>query len=310
MSENTAPAGSGSMSVDQAASALLGMMDAPEESQDQPAEQPEEGQELEAQAEEQLEEEQPQRFKVKAAGEERDVSIDELIDGYQKGLDYTKKSQTLAEQRKALESERIALDQAKKARDAYSQRLQLIDNFLSQQNKQENLEALKETDPIGYAVKVAERTEREKQQAMVKAERQRIAQQQASEQQAYLAKHVEAESARLAALIPEYADPKKGSEVKSELRKFAETVGFSQAELAQAYDSRMVHVLWMANQFAKLQDNKPQVTKKVQEAPKMLRPGVAASQKNIADETTKKASQQLKRSGKVSDAAALFERLL
>lgn len=313
MAENTAPAGSGSMTVDQAAASILGMMDAPQESEDQP-EQPEaeESPEVEAQedSEEAQEEAQPQRFRVKAAGEERDVSLDELIDGYQKGLDYTKKSQTLAEQRKTLESERVALDQAKQARDAYAQRLQLIDNFLKQQNKQENLEELKETDPIGYAVKVAERTEREKQQAMIQAEQQRLAQQQDAERQAYLAKHVQAESQRLADLIPGYADPNKGTEVKQNLRKFAETVGFSAQELSQAYDSRMVHVLWMASQYAKLQSNKPEVSKKVQEAPKMLRPGVAASQKNVADETTKKVHAQLRKTGKVSDAAALFERLL
>jgi hypothetical protein len=42
----------------------------------------------------------------------------------------------------------------------------------------------------------------------------------------------------------------------------------------------------------------------------MLRPGVAANQKNAADENVKKAHSQLRKSGKISDAAALFERML
>jgi hypothetical protein len=87
-------------------------------------------------------------------------------------------------------------------------------------------------------------------------------------------------------------------------------VGFTDQELAQAHDSRQVQVLWMAAQYAKLQKQKPEVTKKVQNAPKMLSPGVAANQKNAADESTKKAHSQLRKSGKVSDAAALFERML
>lgn len=247
---------------------------------------------------------------MKAAGEEKEVTFDELVDGYQKGLDYTKKSQTLAEQRKAVEAERMAVEQAKQARDAYAQRLNLIEEFISKQDTGENLEALKETDPIGYAVKVAERTEREKQLAMVQAEKQRIAQQQNAERQAELAQAVQREAQRLAEVIPDYGHPEKGTEVKKMVREFAKSIGYSEQELASAYDSRAVQVLYMAAQYAKLQSQKPQVTKKVSEAPKMLRPGNAATQKVAADETVKKAHSQLRKSGKVSDAAALFERLL
>jgi hypothetical protein len=232
------------------------------------------------------------------------------VDGYQKGLDYTKKSQSVAEQRKAVEAERIAIEQAKQARDAYSQRLNLIEEFLSKQNEGEDLNALKEVDPIGYAVKVAERTEREKQLAMVQAEQQRIAQQRIAEQQAQLQQRLHQEARRVAEVIPEYGDEKKSNEVKRQIRDFAKEVGFTDQELAQAYDSRQVQVLWMAAQYAKLQKQKPEVTKKVQDAPKMLRPGVAANQKNAADENVKKAHSQLRKSGKVSDAAALFERML
>ena len=247
---------------------------------------------------------------MKAAGEEREVTFDELVDGYQKGLDYTKKSQSVAEQRKAVEAERAAIEQAKQARDAYSQRLNLIEEFLSKQNEGEDLNALKEVDPIGYAVKIAERTEREKQLAMVQAEQQRMAQQRFAEQQAELQQRLHQEARRVAEVIPEYGDEKKSNEVKKQIRDFAKEVGFTDQELAQAYDSRQVQVLWMAAQYAKLQKQKPEVTKKVQDAPKMLRPGVAANQKAAADENVKKAHSQLRKSGKVSDAAALFERML
>ena len=42
---------------------------------------------------------------MKAAGEEREVTLQELIEGYQKGTDYHKKTNQLAEQRKAVEAE-------------------------------------------------------------------------------------------------------------------------------------------------------------------------------------------------------------
>ena len=304
------------MSVNDAAGAILGLMEPPQEAEQAAPEAPEPQEQGEASEPEELEtqevevEPEPQRFRVKAAGEEKEVTFDELVDGYQKGLDYTKKSQSVAEQRKAVEAERIAIEQAKQARDAYSQRLNLIEDFLSKQNEGEDLNALKEVDPIGYAVKVAERTEREKQLAMVQAEQQRMAQQRFAEQQAELQQRLHQEARRVAEVIPEYGDEKKSNEVKKQIRDFAKEVGFTDQELAQAYDSRQVQVLWMAAQYAKLQKQRPEVTKKVQDAPKMLRPGVAANQKVAADENVKKAHSQLRKSGKVSDAAALFERML
>lgn len=313
---DTDPQGSVSMSVNDAAGAFLGLMEPQQEAEQAAPEAPEEQEQVEASEPEELEtqeveaEPEPQRFRVKAAGEEKEVTFDELVDGYQKGLDYTKKSQSVAEQRKAVEAERIAIEQAKQARDAYSQRLTLIEEFLSKQNDGEDLNALKEVDPIGYAVKVAERTEREKQLAMVQAEQQRMAQQRFAEQQAVLQQHIQQEARRLAEVIPEYGDEKRGNEVRQTIRSFAKEVGFTDQELSQAYDSRQVQVLWMAAQYAKLQKQKPELTKKMQSAPKMLSPGVAANQKNAADESTKKAHSQLRKSGKVSDAAALFERML
>lgn len=313
---DTDPQGSVSMSVNEAAGAFLGLMEPQQEAEQAAPEAPEEQEQVEASEPEELEaqeveaEPEPQRFRVKAAGEEKEVTFDELVDGYQKGLDYTKKSQSVAEQRKAVEAERIAIEQAKQARDAYSQRLNLIEEFLSKQNDGEDLNALKEVDPIGYAVKVAERTEREKQLAMVQAEQQRMAQQRFAEQQAVLQQHIQQEAKRLAEVIPEYGDEKRGNEVRQTIRSFAKEVGFTDQELSQAYDSRQVQVLWMAAQYAKLQKQKPELTKKMQSAPKMLSPGVAANQKNAADESTKKAHSQLRKSGKVSDAAALFERML
>jgi hypothetical protein len=174
--ENTNPNGSESLDVNQAASAFAGMMgDSEEAEQGQTEEQPEYQQETD---EVEYEEEPKQRYKVKASGEEVEVELDELIKGYQQGTDYTKKSQALAEQRKAIEAERSHLEYVKQERQAYAQKLKALDSFLTQQNQGVDLDVLKETDPIGYAVAVAEQSQREKQLAVVRNEQQRIAQQQ------------------------------------------------------------------------------------------------------------------------------------
>lgn len=320
MSENMTPSeGNGPLSVDQAAGALLGLMGG-EDSQEQPDTAPEpeevtqeaqsdEDQSEDGDVEEQEQVEEQPRYKVKASGEEIEVTLDDLIKGYQREADYTKKTQTLAEQRKQVEAERQVIEQAKTQRDQYQERLAMIESALKTHAPQENLEALKETDPIGYAVKVAEQTQREKQLQAVQMERARIAQQQQAEQTQNLNSHLAAEAQKLAAAIPEYADEQKSVQVKKDIRDYARKIGWSDEELASVYDSRAVLTLYRAMQYEKLMSNKAGVTKKVNEAPKILKPGVSR-QSDANSEQTKKAMNQLKRTGNVRDAANAFERFI
>ena len=315
--ENTNPSGSESLSVNQAANAFIGLMGSDDGAEDgQPEEQSEE---LEANGEVESEEaeyseesdkpveEVKPRYKAKVGGEEVEVELDELINGYQRSKDYTQKSQALAEQRKAIDSERQHLEYVKQERQAYAQKLQALDSFLSQQNKGEDLEVLKEIDPIGYAVKVAEQSQREKQLSVVRAEQNRIAQQQQAEQQQNLQNHLKVESEKLSSMIPELSTP-KGDAIRKEIREYAKSVGWSDQELASVYDHRAVLTLYKAMKFEQLQKGKPETMKKVQQAPKMLKPGTSAPSGKSAQE--KQVMQKLRQSGRVRDAAAAFERFL
>jgi hypothetical protein len=307
--ENTNPQGSESLNVNQAASAFEGLMGDSDEADNSQSE--EHSEELQASdeveySEEESEEEQPKpRYKVKASGEEVEVELDELIKGYQQGTDYTKKSQALAEQRKAVEAERIHLEQVKQERQAYAQKLQALDSFLTQQNQGVDLDVLKETDPIGYAVAVAEQNQREKQLAVVRQEQQRIAQQQQAEQQASLQNHLRQESEKLVGLIPELATP-QGDAIRKQIRDYAKSVGWSDQELSSVYDSRAVVSLYKAMKYEQLQKSKPEVTKKLQAAPKMMRSGTSAPPTKSSQD--KQVMQRLRETGKVQDAAKAFER--
>jgi hypothetical protein len=318
------PEGNTQLDVGGAANAILGLMGNEEGSeQEQPESQSEsndseaESEYIEAQAEDESEveqdegedeQEEPAKYRVKAAGEEREVTLDELIKSYQLGTDYTKKSQAVAEERKVVEAERQRIEEARYLRDQYAERLQVIEQMLNQQPETENLDYLKETDPIGYAVKVAELSQREKQLAQVRAEQARIADQQQREQQEQLGQVVQAESRKLAEVIPEYADPQKGETLRRELREFGIKAGFSDQELANVYDSRAVLTLYKAMQYDKLQSAKPGITKKVNEAPKVMKSGV--SQPRDSSDEMKKLKARAKQTGRVADAAKAFERFL
>ena len=314
------PEGNTQLDVGGAADAIMGLMGGQEGSEQEQPETQLEANDSEAESEESYDEpeveqdegeeeaEEPPKYRVKAAGEEKEVTLDELIKSYQLGTDYTKKSQAVAEERKAVEAERQRIEEARYLRDQYAERLQVIEQMLNQQPETENLEYLKETDPIGYAVKVAELSQREKQLAQVQAERQRIAMQQDQERQEQLGSVIQAEARKLAEVIPEYADPKRGDAMKRELREFGLKLGFSEQELAGVYDSRAVLALYKAMQYDKLQSSKPAITKKVNEAPKVMKSGVGKSRDG--NEELNKLKARAKQTGRVSDAARAFERFL
>ena len=323
MSEITNPSGSESTgTVQEAANSFLGLMDAaeaPEGQAEAQTEQPEEELQASEGSDEDWQDEKPEQesesepddeptYSVKVAGEEKELTLTELKTLAQQGADYTKKTQQVAEQRKALEAESVAIDQARQLRDAYAERLQAMEQLLSSPEQSENLEYLKESDPIGYAVKVAELSQQKEQLQAIQAERYRIAEQQQAEQQHALQGYIAQQAARLSEVLPEYSDPVKGEKLRSELRSFAKDIGFSDQELSMVRDSRQVLALHKAMLYDKLQKSKPDVNKRVNEATKTIKSG--NSVKPVTSDQVKKQQAQLKNSGKVRDAAKLFESFL
>jgi hypothetical protein len=321
------------LTISEATTAFEGMLSTPEDSKEQPTEKEEDTQEAEVEEteveleaeeveeaeddteddsenEEEVEEvEEEQTFTVKAAGEEKEVTLDELVTSYQLGSDYTKKTQEVAEQRKVINQEAKAIIEARKVRDDYSQKLKSVEEFLVGSNAtKEDLTELKENDPIGYAVKVAEMTEKKDQLQLVQAEQQRIAQQQQSDRSAQMQQYVQAEAQKLTQSLPEFSDKTKGEQIRNDIRSYGKKVGFTDEELSQVYDSRHVLVLHKAAQWDKLQASKSGVKKKVANAPKTLKGG--AKVKQTVTDKRKKQQNKLLRTGDARDAAALFENFI
>jgi len=318
MSENTNPQGSVDNSVSGAANAFMSFLEPQaEEAKAQPepseAEYSAESEEQDVSAEEaesqEEEVEELPKYRVKVSGEEVEVSLDELLNGYSRTADYQKKTQSLAEQRKAVEADRVKIEEAAKTRETYAQRLQVIEQLLQQQDQGEDLSNLKAEDPIAYAVAMAEKMEREKQLQAVQMERQRVQQEQQSYTQAQLQKHIQAEQAKLVEAIPEFKDDVKAEVIRRDIRNYAKAQGFTDQELSQVYDSRAVLALYKAAQYDKLMAGKGVTSKKVANAPKTIRPGTSNPQSS-ENETAKKDRAALRQSGNKKDAARLFERFL
>ena len=324
--------GSGELTISDATSAIEGMLSASDDSNEQPEtventeveeveeleeeetdeseeEESDDADEDDSEIEDEDEVEEEQTFTVKAAGEEKQVTLDELVKSYQLGSDYTKKTQELAEQRKVIETEAKAIIEARQVRDEYSQRLQAVEQFLTGTNdSQEDLTSMKENDPIGYAVRVAEMTEKKEQLQLIRAEQNRIAQQQQADRNQQMQKFIQQEAAKLTEVLPEFSDKTKGEQIRNEIRNYGKQIGFTDEELGSVYDSRHVLTLHKAMMYDKLVKSKPGMKKKVSEAPRMAKNG--AKVKESVTDKTKKQMQRLKQTGSARDAAAIFENFM
>ncbi len=156
------------------------------------------------------EEDKPQVFTVKVDGKEIEVTLDELQKGYSRTQDYTRKTQQVAEARKAAEAE---LQAVRAEREQYAQLL----GALSEQVKavaepQIDWDRLYREDPIEYVRQREVMRENKEKAAAIQAEQQRLAeiaqQEQMQRFQAVKAKEAQA----LIEAIPSWKDPAKAKD--------------------------------------------------------------------------------------------------
>ena len=240
-------------------------------------------------------------YTVKVAGEDVDVSADELIAGYQRGGDYTQKTQALAADRKTVEGERqqfaAAQQELHQMREHLAGRLQMAEEMLQAGagEPEPNWDQLREDDPMEYMLQRDRFRDRQEQQRQITQEREALqAQQQAAAQQQW-AQHLQNEQAALLERIPEWTDDNVAKEEKSAVITYAQRAGFTEQELAQASDSRAIAIMRKAMLFDALQDATPKAKAKTKKAPKMVRAG---KPKSKAEKSSRRRADKLNRISK------------
>ena len=256
---------------------------------------------------EEEESEQPQLYTIKVDGEETQVTLEELQNGYSRQRDYTRKTQELAEQRKAIEAKQQEVSQ----KDAiYSQLLPKMEATLKGELENEpDWSALYEADPIAYVREKDIWNEKKQKLQAVQAETQRLQQESAMEQQKKLQQFLQYGQQQLLEQIPEWQDNEVASKEKMAIRDYGVNVlGYTPQEMDSVYDYRVLLGLrnaWLQHKTVQATKVKPTEKKA---AARTARPGTS----NVPKSTTpvKKARQKLAKTGKVQDAAKLFEQLL
>ncbi len=254
--------------------------------------------------EDNAEETEPEYVEIKHNGKPIKLSLDEVLEHASKGFDYTVKTQELAEQRKQIEQQAQLLQQNYQLQQQTIQetaKLYSMDSAL--QNYQNvNWEAWMDQDPVEaskgwqkFQMLKSQRDETanaiQQTQTRQQYQTQQVLQQQLQEGAAQLAREIKGWSPDLA----------------KDLKRNALDYGFTDTELDQVYDPRMVKVLHDAYQWKKLQSSKTDVTKRVTTAPKAAKP---TGKPLESGDNRAKLMKQLKSARNINDRRKIADSLL
>jgi hypothetical protein len=230
----------------------------------------------------------------------------ELKGALLRNQDYTRKTQEVAELRKAAEEKATFLEEVEQLRGKTFERavkLSAIDAQLEQFN-QINWDQLATADQSEYLRldRMQQRLQRQRDevhgeiQQAITQERQKTAearQQMLSKGAAELARDIKGWGPQLSAAIVDNG----------------KAYGFNESELTQITDPRYVKALHDAYQWRKLQASKPEVQKKAASAKPMTVSSRSAPQAQ-REGISQQARQQLRKSGRAEDAERFFESIL
>jgi hypothetical protein len=252
------------------------------------------------------EEEQPQVFTVKVDGKEIDVTLDELQKGYSRTQDYTRKTQQIAEARKSVEAETVAI---RAEREQYAQLLGALQQQLESAGEQPvDWDRLYTEDPIEWVRQRELSRDKQERKAAIQSEQQRLSyintQQHTEQMKAKLAE----EQSALIAAVPEWKDEKKAKAEKALLVEFGQKIGFSEEELKNVYDHRAVIALRKAALYDQMVSKRKDIKPVVNNGPRPVKPSAAGRVSQSTDAT--RAKQRLAKTGRVDDAARAIELLL
>ena len=325
-------------SVEEAHEALLSLLEPekkkPESEEAAPTEEEESTEEtqdesLEEEPEEETEEESEEEsegsddeaeedllYAVKVDGEEHEVTLDELMKGYSRQSDYTKKTQEISEQRKQFQSSaekhEVEMAQIRNERQQYVQTLQnIIEGSTQSLDKFVDVDwdTLKATNPIEYVTKREEYREMQEKIQAIQHEQVAVQSKQNDDMKQLHAQTLHREHQLMADALPEWGDPKKQHEIGSHIRDYARVQGFSDEEIGSLVDHRSLIVLRKAMLYDEMNSSDVK-SKKLKNKPRVVRSGKGVSRKD--DSKRKRASKmnRLQKSGHVDDAASILEDLM
>jgi len=242
-----------------------------------------------------VEVEKPNLHRVKVQGQELEVTLDELKAGYSRDSDYRQKTHSLSLERKQIEEEKNVLRQQydMRIRDL-STAIATAESMMGQQMSPQQLQRLYDEDPA-TASKVDFQMRQQKDR--IRFLKSKLAEEEGNKKNSYLAEQIRLAQER----IPEFSDPNKIDSFKSGMKSLLKGYGYNDQEISEVSDHRLLLILKDAMAYNNFKQSKPIIQKKIEKAPKVVKPGVAVSENSQRSIVRNKISK-LKKSGRIEDA--------
>jgi hypothetical protein len=267
----------------------------------------------------QIEDEQPSNtnqelYRVVVDGQEQEVTLDELMKGYSRQSDYTRKTEKLSQDRKSVEELKNEYtrqnEEARIKRDQYEKQIQVLSEQLKQaEPSKTDLDNLYENDPAEYVRVKAEQDRRKELIEKANQEQERILSEKQEEQTKQYNAYLEQQRQLLAQKLPIYADKEKGPEFVKNLTSYAKEIGYTDQEINMLVDHRSVIMLANAYRYDKLKKANLK-NKKVTKVSKVVSSSSAKVQdENEVAKRMKSKKATLKRTGKVNDAVSVLREM-
>lgn len=246
-------------------------------------------------------------FTVRIDGEDVQVPRDELLRGYSRNADYTRKTMAVAEERKALEQTK---NQILAERQQYLTLLPELKKLIADASAEPNWSELaNQLHPAAFAERVQQWKATQDRVKQVEAETQRVTQLQQQEAERGFQEMLRREKDLLETALPEMKDPGKAQKIQSDLSDYARKQSFTDEELGQVTDHRLVLLLHKAMLYDKQQAQAPKIQSKIEKALAPAAPGnrtPAPKPSKLAEAKTRLRTN----GGKLDDAAAAIAALL
>ena len=244
----------------------------------------------------QTELEEPELHRVKVQGQELEVTLDELKSGYSRDSDYRQKTHTLGLEKRDLETQKSSLRQSYDTRlSELNELIATADATVRQQQGSQDLQKLYDEDPTSAARLDYQLRQ---QQGQIEEVKSKAKEAHAKQYDDFLATQRELAATK----IPEYSDPNKADQFKLSMRNSLRNYGFNDSEIGQLADHRFLMVAKDAMSYQNLKDKRPIVQKKVANAPRVVKAGVAKSGTSSGREAIRNKIGKLAKTGHIKDA--------
>jgi hypothetical protein len=240
-------------------------------------------------------------------GEELEVTYEELLSGYQRQADYTKKSTELAQERKALQAEKAQIADLPKVKEAYqteagrfAKNAQLVlvaleNGFMPQPPSEE----LRKTNPAEYLLQKEKHQDALQFVGGVKGEMQRLEEQAKVEHQ----KSVNEGRIKLLQVQPELEKP----EIRGKFQQYILGMGYTGEQILGEPDHRLFEFAFKAMKWDDMIERSKQKPAPEKKRPKVMKQRTAREEKSsVIQKKATEATARHKRDHSVKSASALL----